>query len=234
MGRGPQIRPPDDQADPLEMVVEGGAEVIAGRGVAPAQHHVPELFRFGAGLPQIRTIRFGLEERKRTGPPCGFRGVEAQCEGRPRFLALGRKNRIEFAAGSRIDHGLAFMWGAGGGGDVLAAAEAGIEETVGFQPRQGRRVVGEMIRLAAHRFFPIEAEPVEIVVDRVLELRLAARAVDVLEAQQEPAPRFLGCSARRAVAEQGGMGMAEMEKACRAGCESRNNLGEGEGHGGQE
>jgi hypothetical protein len=31
------------------------------------------------------------------------------------------------------------------------------------------------------------------------------------------------------------MGVAEMEKACRTGCESRNNLGsEGEGHGGQE
>jgi hypothetical protein len=31
------------------------------------------------------------------------------------------------------------------------------------------------------------------------------------------------------------MGVAEMEKTCRAGRESRNNLGsEGEGHGGQE
>jgi hypothetical protein len=31
------------------------------------------------------------------------------------------------------------------------------------------------------------------------------------------------------------MGVAEVEKACRAGRESRNNLGsEGEGHGGQE
>lgn len=71
----------------------------------------------------------------------------------------------------------------------------------------------------------------KILKDRVLELRLAARAVDVLDAEQEAAVSFT----RGAMAEQGGMGMAEMEKTCRAGRESRNNLGsEGEGHGGQE
>jgi hypothetical protein len=71
----------------------------------------------------------------------------------------------------------------------------------------------------------------EVVEDRGLEFRLAARAVDVLDPEQEATTGIV----RDAVAEQSGVGMAEMEKACRTGRESRNNLGsEGEGHGGQE
>ena len=71
----------------------------------------------------------------------------------------------------------------------------------------------------------------EIVINRRLKFRLAARAIDVLDAQQKPALR----GARGAMAEQCGMGVTEMEKACRTGRESRNNLGsEGEGHGAQE
>jgi hypothetical protein len=71
----------------------------------------------------------------------------------------------------------------------------------------------------------------EIVQDRRFEFRLAARAVDVLDAEQETAAHFT----RNAMPEQGGVSMAEMENACRTGRESRNNLGsEGEGHGGQE
>ena len=88
-----------------------------------------------------------------------------------------------------------------------------------------------MVRLAAHRFFPINSEPMQVVEDRGLELRLAAGAIDVLDAEQETA----ACLARDAMTEQCRVGMAEMEKACRARRESRNNLGsEGEGHGGQE
>ena len=76
----------------------------------------------------------------------------------------------------------------------------------------------------------------EIVEDRRFEFRLAAGAVDILDAKQEAAGLgFLGCCARGAMAEQSGVSMAEMEKSCRTGRESRNNLGsEGEGHGGQE
>jgi hypothetical protein len=53
MGRGPQILAPDDQCDPLEMVVEGGTEMIARGSLAPPEHHVPETFRFGANLPRV-------------------------------------------------------------------------------------------------------------------------------------------------------------------------------------
>jgi hypothetical protein len=71
----------------------------------------------------------------------------------------------------------------------------------------------------------------EVVEDRGLEFRLAAHAVDILDAEQEAAVRI----ARGAMTEQRGASVAEVEKTCRTGRESRNNLGtEGEGHGGQE
>jgi len=231
VSRGAQIHSPYHQGDALERVVERGAEMIACRGVPSAEHHVPETFRFCPDFPQIRAIRFGLAKSERTGARDGLGHVEAERKGRAGRPALGRKNRIEPATGSRIDHGLAFMWGARGGGDVLAAAETGIDETVGFQAFEGGGVIGEAIGLPTHRLFPVEAEPVEVVEDRALEFRLAARAVDVLDAEQEAAVSGAG----RAMAEQRGMGMAEMEKTCRTGRESRNYAGsEGEGHGGQE
>jgi len=231
MGRGPQIFAADDQSHPLEMVVQGGAEVIARRRIAAAQHHVPEMFRFGPGFTQIGSVRFGLAEGERTGLPDRLCDIEAQREGGAGRLALGRKNRIEAAAGSGIDHGLAFMRRRGRGGDILAAAETGIKQAGGFEAFERCGVVGKMLRLSPHRLFPIDSQPMQILDERRFEFRLAARAVDILDAEQEAAAALT----RGAMGEECGMSMAEMEKACRTGRESRNNLGsEGEGHGGQE
>jgi len=202
------------------MVVQGGAEVIAGGYVATAQNHVPETFRVGPGLAE-RPFRFGIAKRERTGLAGGFRDIEAQGEGMPGGLALGRKNRIETAASSGIDHRLALMGRTGRRGDVLPAAETGIDEVHGLQTIERRSIVVEMLRLPTHRLFPVEAEPGEVVVDCRFEFGTAARAVDVLDAEEEAAFRGLGY----APAEQRGIGMAEVEMACRTGRESRNNPG---------
>ena len=81
-----------------------------------------------------------------------------------------------------------------------------------------RLIVGQVIGLAAHRPVPVEAEPAEIVQDRRLELGPAAGRVDILDAQQEPAgihrPRPVPPDQRR-------MRVAQMQKAGRAGRESR-------------
>ena len=62
-----------------------------------------------------------------------------------------------------------------------------------------------MLRLAAHRFFPGNAQPMQIFEDRALEFGAAARAVDVLDAQQEAptigARRLIGAERRKSVAE---------------------------------
>src|ERR1700709_1644850 len=69
-----------------------------------------------------------------------------------------------------------------------------------------------MLRLPPHRRFPGEAKPGEILVDRDLEFRPAARDVDILDAQQESSTS----RARHVEVQQCRTGVAEMEIAVRA------------------
>ena len=173
--------------------------------------------------------------RRRIQPP-GIADVEAEGEGIAAGFARGRKIRMEIAAGAGIDRGLprsiaSGVRGAGRGGDVLAAAEAGIEDAQRFQPGQSGAVVVEMVGLAAHRLFPLEAEPGEVVGDVGFEFGAAAGAIDILDAEQESSSALLG----RAKPLQRGISVAEMEMTCRTGRESRNYPGAGrKDHAGQE
>src|SRR5215813_488620 len=78
-----------------------------------------------------------------------------------------------------------------------------------------------MLRLAAHRLFPVQAEPGKVLVNRRLELRPAARHVDIFDAQEEtPAGR-----PRRLPADERGCGVSEMEIPRRARREPRDDHG---------
>src|ERR1700680_2633117 len=68
-------------------------------------------------------------------------------------------------------------------GDLGAALERRIDKAFCFEPFERGAVFGEVRGLAAYGRFPFDAEPGEILVDRRLELRPAAAAVDVLDAQ---------------------------------------------------
>lgn len=236
MSGGAQILTPGHQGDALQMVVQRGAEMIAGGHVAAAQHHVPETFRFGRDFAPIAGIGIGLPKGDRAGPDDRLGTVEPQREGIAAGSAFGRKIRMEIAACAGIKRGpiwttWASMRGTGRGGDVLAAAEAGIEDAQGFQSGQGGAVFVEMIGLAAHRLLPVEAEPGEVLGDAGLEFGAAAGAVDILDAQ-EKAARILPC---RAITQESGVDVAEMEMTCRTGRESRNYPGAGrKDHAGQE
>ena len=70
---------------------------------------------------------------------------------------------------------------------LAAAQEARIEHIHRLQPLQRIGVKIEMFRLPAHRPFPIETEPGEVAVDRLLEFGSRARRIDVFHAQQEKA-----------------------------------------------
>src|SRR5262245_40403343 len=70
------------------------------------------------------------------------------------------------------------------GGNLGAAFEARIDEALSLEPRERRSIVIEMVALAAHRLLPGDAEPGEIFVDCGLVFGAAARAVDVLDAQE--------------------------------------------------
>src|SRR5262249_9199422 len=92
-----------------------------------------------------------------------------------------------------------------------------IDQALRFEPRQCRAVLFEMLALAAHRRLPYEAEPGEILEDRRLEFGAAARAVDILDAQQQAATR----RPRHLEIGEGGQRVAEMQKAVRARCEAK-------------
>ena len=89
------------------------------------------------------------------------------------------------------------------------------------------RVVVEMLALAPHRLFPGDAEPRQVLVDRLLVFRPAARGVDILDAQQEPAAG----RARHVEIEQRGERMAEMQIAVRARREAEDGTGHARTHG---
>src|SRR5690606_17832850 len=103
-----------------------------------------------------------------------------------------------------------------GVGDLLARREAGIDDLHGAKALQRRFIIGEMLGLAAHRLFPHEAEPGEVLIDALLIFRAAAAGVDVLYAKEKaPAERL-----RRLIGEDRGIGMSQMQPAVRARCEA--------------
>jgi len=73
-------------------------------------------------------------------------------------------------------------------GNLLARAEAWIEQTPAPKRVQSPRVFGKMFRLATRRAIPVETEPGQILEDRCLVFRLATGGVDVLDPQQEAPP----------------------------------------------
>src|SRR3546814_17817484 len=79
------------------------------------------------------------------------------------------------------------MRGGAGAGDLLddvaAGTEAGIDQPGGVEPVERVGVDAEALGLAQDRRFPVEAEPGEILEDRVLVFGPAARGVDDLAAQ---------------------------------------------------
>src|SRR5262249_15038420 len=105
--------------------------------------------------------------------------------------------------------------------DLGAGAEAGIEQAARFEPRERGAIIVHVLGLAAHRLLPGEAEPGEGLEDRRLEFRPAARAVDVLDAEQETAA---GAGGSRG--EQRRVCVAEMQIPGRAGRET-GDLGHG-------
>ena len=97
------------------------------------------------------------------------------------------------------------------GADLGAGAEAGVEHALLTQGLQGIGVVRHVLGLAAYRPVPVDAQPGEVLEDRLLEGRPAARTVDVLDAQQEAAALGAGIGP----GDQRRIGVAEVHVARR-------------------
>src|SRR5258706_10929648 len=105
--------------------------------------------------------------------------------------------------------------------DLAAALEARIDEPERLKPRKRRAIFIKMRTLAPHRLLELDAKPRQILVDRLLVVRPAARLVDVLDPQKKPParrPRQLGI-------EQRGERMPKMQIAVRARREAEDGCG---------
>src|SRR5690349_16929085 len=89
---------------------------------------------------------------------------------------------------------------AGGGGDVLAGAGAGINEAASAQFLQGCSIMGEALTLIVGRewpsairaFAPIKSEPAQVFQHCGDKFRFAAGAVQVFVAQNQSAAASAG------------------------------------------
>lgn len=104
--------------------------------------------------------------------------------------------------------------------DLTAAHDRRIDEPHVSQPLERSSIEIEVIGLAPHRLFPAQSQPGEVIEDRRLELRTAARPVDILDPEQEASAH---CG-RHVVVDDGRQGMAEMKQAVRAGGKAENGL----------
>ena len=78
-----------------------------------------------------------------------------------------------------------------------------------------------MLALSARRRGKAKSKPGQIVSDGGLKSRLAARMVQVLNAQQRASVQFVG----EALVDESGIGVAEMERAVRRRRETQNRRG---------
>ena len=93
-----------------------------------------------------------------------------------------------------------------GAKNLAAGAKAGIKEpkSVEFAKRVG--IIAAVFALTADRAVEGDAKPGEIVLDSLLELSLAARQIDILNAQQQLRVARQGC----ALIDERGIGVAEV------------------------
>ncbi len=212
-----QIDASRHQGDALEGVVDGHAEMVAGGGVFAGQHHVaepPGRGQLWAGGPVVPDQRAGQGH----GPGdiqaegLGF-AVLAPPSGRltGRTAGAGINRTVTAALFPRVG-------GLAGGGDVFAAAPAGINHAQRRKAGQGSLIVGEMLGLTAHRPFPVQSKPRQVVEQRPLEGRTAPLPVDVLEAHQKPPAASLGGMPGK----QRRVGMTQMQRPGWAGREAGN------------
>lgn len=197
---GAKIGAAGDEGDALKGVVVGDAKMVAGRRILAGEHRIAE----GEGIAGHAAFAF-LEPGEGAGEREGGSGIQTEGMG---------LHRVDgpVAAGAGIERAFRAVRCGYGGGDVGAGAGAGIQHAEGGEAVEGFAVVREMSGLVTNRGFPFEAEPAEVILESGRVFGAAAGRVDVLDAEEETtADRF-----RTAPGDQGGVGAAEVEQACRA------------------
>ena len=143
-----------------------------------------------------------------------------------RLSPRARRSRLsagtERAAGSRVERSaVRIAQSSRGARDLRAAAKTGIDEALRIEAGERRRIVVAMLALPARGRGIAKPEPGEIIDDSRLELGLAARPVQVLDAQKH-APAELG---RDALVHERRIGVAEVKPAVRRRREAQDRRG---------
>jgi len=195
VGRGEEVAAARHQRHILDRVVDGDRQVIARGRVLARKHHVTVTHWIG-GDPAC----FGILPLQRTRAHDGLRHVDAQRVTLAGGDALPALRLGAGAAGAGIERTFAAVRRGASAGDlpldVAPGAETGIDQAHSAQAIERASVVLEMLGLPPHRAVPVEAEPGEILEDRVGEFGPAAALVDVLDTQQETSARAARANSR--------------------------------------
>ena len=115
---------------------------------------------------------------------------ESQREGFSRFAAALTFGRGQSPRAARVDRHA--IWIARPAalpielrrqrGKLATAFKARIEQTLRFKARDRRLIIGKMLALPAHRLLPADAEPAQVLVDRLFVFRAAALGIDIFDA----------------------------------------------------
>ena len=111
--------------------------------------------------------------------------------------------------GAGIDgKGHAFLWGRQRRADIGAGAGTGIEQAALGQRFQPRGIGGDLVGLAVDRAIPCQTQPCQILDNLRLPLRAAPLKIGILHPEQELPTR----RPRAVMGEDGGIGMAQMQR----------------------
>ena len=208
-GRGEEIPAADDVGHALEPVVDRHRQMIAcgevpslNDNVAP-DGWVGHLLATGRPLAVLEpNDSFGRTVARTTSvqPPRDF--FPALKPGSPLHLRQG-------AATAPVDRGAVGIAAGRGARDLRPAAEARVDDASRPETLERRRIVVVMLALPTWQAVESHAEPREIIKDRRLVGGLAARSIEVFNAQQQASAGLLGPTP----VEKCGIGVSKMECA---------------------
>ena len=176
-GVGHVILAPHHMGDAAGQVIHDRGEGIKRRAVFPDQHRIRHGAKFYAA---------GAEHHV---PPIRWEAAQQETPVR----ALAPRFRLGPLLGRELQHGAVIQWRLVAfdthfslGRQFLLAFEAGVEPSACLQSVGRRLVLRHPVRLP-ERFVPMQAEPVQVMADRLLVFRLAAPGIGVVDPEQEVA-----------------------------------------------
>lgn len=204
VGGGEEVAPARDQRNAVGCVVDRGGKMVARRSIAVLAHQHDIAKPRRVGLLHARAL---VGPAQRPGPRESSRDVK------PPRDRIARVDRTALA-GPGIDRAFGAD-GRSGRGDFRPGAGAGIDQPFGPQPVGGRGIALQPGRLRCD-LIPFQPEPRQIGTKLVGKLRPTARAIDVLESEQEASAAVAG----QIVRDNGRESVPEVQGTVRTGGES--------------